>query len=122
MGTSVDDDARKSNNWLDQWESSKLSTGSRVQSFPRAFPSSTDVPVLLLNQPNVSVRGFTEDSLVSRVDGIPDGRPIHVKNISKCAFKNIPICMDRAFHNIVNLKIRRQESFCFFSIHLCLIR
>ena len=36
-----------------------MSTGSRVQSFPRAFPSSTDVPVLLLNQPNVSVRGFT---------------------------------------------------------------
>ena len=58
-GTSVDDDARKSNNWLDQSQSSKLNTGSRVQSFPRAFPSSTDIPVLLLNQPNVSVRGFT---------------------------------------------------------------
>ena len=113
MGTSVDDGARKSNNWLDQWESSKLSTGSRVQSFPRAFPSSTDVPVLLLNQPNVSVRGFTEDSLVSRVDGIPDGRPIHVKNKSKCAFKNIRICMDRAFHDSANLK-RRQESVRFF--------
>ena len=28
-----------------------MGTGSRVQSFPRAFPSSTDVPVLLLNQP-----------------------------------------------------------------------
>ena len=51
-GTSVDDDARKSNNWLDQWESSKLSTGSRVQSFARTFLSSTDVSVLLLNQPN----------------------------------------------------------------------
>ena len=59
MGTSVDDDARKSNNWLDQWQSSELSTGSRVPSFPSAFPSSNDVPVLLLNQPNVSVRGFT---------------------------------------------------------------
>ena len=58
-GTSVDDDARKSNNWLDQSQSSKLSTGSRVQSFPCAFSSSTDVPVLLLNQPNVSVTGFT---------------------------------------------------------------
>ena len=57
-GTSLDDDASKSNNWLDQWQSSTLSTGSRVQSFSRAFPSSTDVPVLLLNQPNVSVRGF----------------------------------------------------------------
>ena len=50
--TSVHDDARKSNNWLNQWESSKLSTGSRVQSFPRTFLSSTDVSVLLLNQPN----------------------------------------------------------------------
>ena len=47
---SVDNGARKSNSWLDQWQSGKLSTGSRVQSFPRAFPSSTDVLVLLLNQ------------------------------------------------------------------------
>ena len=51
MGTSVDDGARKSNNWIDQWSSDKLGTGSRVQSFPRAFPSSSDVPILLLNQP-----------------------------------------------------------------------
>ena len=51
-GTSVDDGARKSNNWLDQWLSGKLGTGSRVQSFSRALPSSNDVPVLLLNQPN----------------------------------------------------------------------
>ena len=29
-GTSVDDGARKSNNWLDQWQSGKLGTGSRV--------------------------------------------------------------------------------------------
>ena len=29
-GTSVDDGASKSNNWLDQWQSGKLSTGSRV--------------------------------------------------------------------------------------------
>ena len=50
--TSVDDCARKSNNWLDQWQSCKLRTGSRIQSFPRAFPSSNDFPVLLLNQPN----------------------------------------------------------------------
>ena len=51
MGTSVDDGARKSNNWIDQWSSDKLGTGSRVQSFPRDFPSSNDVPILLLNQP-----------------------------------------------------------------------
>ena len=29
-GTSVDDGALKSNNWLDQWVSGKLGTGSRV--------------------------------------------------------------------------------------------
>ena len=30
MGMSVDYGARKSNNWLDQWQNGKLSTGSRV--------------------------------------------------------------------------------------------
>ena len=49
-GTSVDEGARKSNNWLEQWQSCKLGTESRVWTFPRAFPSSTDVPVLMLNQ------------------------------------------------------------------------
>ena len=49
-GTLVEDDARKSNNWLDQRQSGKLGTGSLVQSFPRAFPLSTNVPVLSLNQ------------------------------------------------------------------------
>ena len=29
-GTSVDNGVRKSNNWLDQWQSDKLGTGSRV--------------------------------------------------------------------------------------------
>ena len=53
-GTSADDGARRSNNWPDQWQSGILGTESRVKSFPRAFPSSTDFPVLLLNQPNVS--------------------------------------------------------------------
>ena len=32
-GTSVEDGARKSNNWLHQWQSSKLGTGSQVLSF-----------------------------------------------------------------------------------------
>ena len=44
-----DNGARKSNNWLDQWQNGKLGTGSRV-SFS-LLSSSTDVPVLLLNQP-----------------------------------------------------------------------
>ena len=51
-GTSVDNGARKSNNWLDQWQSGKLGTGSRVYSFPLPFPLPTDVPVMWLNQPN----------------------------------------------------------------------
>ena len=50
---SFDDGACKSNKWFDQWQSEKLGTGSRVYSFSRAFPSSNDVPVLLLNQPNM---------------------------------------------------------------------
>ena len=50
-GTSVDDGARKSDTWLDQWPSGKLGSKSCVQSFLRAFPSPTDVPVLLRNQP-----------------------------------------------------------------------
>ena len=54
MRMSVDNGACKSNNWLDQWQSGKLGNGSRVESFPRAFLSPTDVPVLLLNQPIVS--------------------------------------------------------------------
>ena len=35
-GKSIDDYKRKSNNWLDQWQSDKLSAGSRVYSFPCA--------------------------------------------------------------------------------------
>ena len=61
-GTSVDDGARKSDTWLDQWQSGKLGTKSCVQSFLRAFPSPTDVPVLLLNQPIMdrSARGTNQ--------------------------------------------------------------
>ena len=52
-GTSIDDGTRNSKNWLDQWLSDKLGTGSRIYSFLRAFSSSNDVPVLWLNQPNM---------------------------------------------------------------------
>ena len=38
---------------LDQWQSGKLGNGSRVQSFPRALQSSSDVPGFLL------LRSFT---------------------------------------------------------------
>ena len=38
---------------VDQWQSGKLGTGSRAKFFARTSPSSNDVPVLLLNQPNM---------------------------------------------------------------------
>ena len=34
-------------------QSNKLGPGSHVSSFPRTFSSSTDIPILLLNQPNI---------------------------------------------------------------------
>ena len=36
-GTSVDYGVRKPNNWLDQWQSDNLGTGSRIECFLRAF-------------------------------------------------------------------------------------
>ena len=44
------------------WQSDKLSTGSRVQSFPRT--SSTNLPVLLLNYSNSSCNGQESGSLL----------------------------------------------------------
>ena len=35
-----------------------------VVSFPRAFPSATDVPVLLLNQPNLTTGGLLREGLL----------------------------------------------------------
>ena len=51
LGKSIDNGARRSNNWLDRWQSDILGTWGRVKSLTRAFLSSTDVPVLLLNKP-----------------------------------------------------------------------
>ena len=42
-----------------------MGTGSRVYSFLRAVPSSTDVPVLLLNQPKVRLQVAGEFDLIS---------------------------------------------------------
>ena len=53
-----------------------------------------------------------EDSLVSRVDGVPDGRPIHVKSVYKCGFKNIWICVDGAF-TIVSIYKYDQNHYIF---------
>ena len=52
-----DDGARKSKSWLGQWQSGKVGTGNRNKSFSRAFPLSTDVSILLLNQPNGDLVG-----------------------------------------------------------------
>ena len=50
-GTSVDDGARKSNNWLDQWQSGKLNTGSRpFRALSRrqlAFPSCCKISLFI---------------------------------------------------------------------------
>ena len=67
---SVDDGARKSNKWLDQWYSGKLGTGSRVKSVPLAFPSSNDVPVPLLNQPNRRRKRTAKHLCVTNVTGL----------------------------------------------------
>ena len=56
----------------------------------------------------LSIVSVREDSLVSRVDGIPDGRPIQVKHIYKCGFKNIRICVDGPFHDSRDFKIQRR--------------
>ena len=59
--------------------------------------------------------------MVSCVDGIQDGRPIHVKNIYKCAFKNIRICVDGAFHDSVTTNMTRIISFFFSFFFISLI-
>ena len=74
-GTSVVDGARKSNNWLDQWQRGKLRTGNRVFSFPRAFPSSNDVFVLLLNQPNILPESNRYVSVKSKLQHAPLRQP-----------------------------------------------
>ena len=56
----------------------------------------------------LSIVSVREDSPVSRVDGIPDGRPIQVKNIYKCGFRNIRICVDGPFHDSRDFKIQRR--------------
>ena len=78
----------------------------------------------------LSIVSVREDSLVSRVGGIPDGRPIQVKNIYKCGFKNIRICVDGPFHdsrdfnnnnnnnNNTYIALIRMRSKCFTSIVL----
>ena len=47
-GTSVDNCARKPNNWLDQWQKDNLGTESRIECFPRwVYVSYTIRPHLL---------------------------------------------------------------------------
>ena len=55
-GTSNDNGARKSNNWLDQWLSENWLPEVEFSPFHALSPSSNDVPVLLLNQPYKQTR------------------------------------------------------------------
>ena len=80
-----------------------ISNGPSLSTDKISFSQSSSSQNLKLSI--VSVR---ENSLVSRVDGIPDGRPIQVKNIYKCGFKNIRICVDRPFHDRRDFKIQRR--------------
>lgn len=50
--------ALKLKNWPDQWKSGKLGTKSHVQSFPHASLLSTDISILLLNQPGIVMVGI----------------------------------------------------------------
>ena len=52
-GTSVDNGARKSNNWLDQWQSGKLGTGSLFSPFRVLSRRQLTFPSSYLNQPNL---------------------------------------------------------------------
>ena len=45
--------------WLDKWKSSKLDTGSRIQSFLSAFPSPNEASVLSVSEPNIVCLGST---------------------------------------------------------------
>ena len=54
----VDHGALKLKSWPDQWQSDKLGTKSHVQFFPHASPLSTDIPILLLNQPSIVMLGI----------------------------------------------------------------
>ena len=55
-----------------------MGTGSRVKSFPRAFPSSNDVPILLLNQPNM----FPLFQIITRL-GCQGGPDVNVVRVNK---------------------------------------
>ena len=56
----VDHGALKLKSWPDQWQSDKLGTKSHVSKifFPHAYPLSTDIPILLLNQPSIVMVGI----------------------------------------------------------------
>ena len=63
---------------VDQWQSGKLATGSRAKLFARASPSSNDVPVLLLNQPNM----FLLFQIISGL-GCQGGQDVNVVRVDK---------------------------------------
>ena len=72
---------------VDQWQRGKLGTGSRVNSLPRAFPSSNDVPVLLLNQPNM----FLLFQIITGLgcQGGPDVNVVRVNEVQPTLTRNM---------------------------------
>ena len=72
---------------VDQWQRGKLGTGSRVKSLPRAFPSSNDVPVQLLNQPNM----FLLFQIITGLgcQGGPDVNVVRVNEVQPTLTRNM---------------------------------
>ena len=88
-----------------------MATHPRLVLMVRPFLSTDKISFLQSSSSQnlkLSIVSVREDSLVSRVGGIPDGRPIQVKNIYKCGLKNIRICVDGPFNDRRDFKIQRR--------------
>ena len=123
-GTSVDDGARKSNDWIDQWQRDKLDTGSQVQSISRAFPSSNDVAksAYYVSQVSGSVRSLKPDFLVNMLKGlvylqvsseeVPQGelRSQVLVNSAHCIHGSPPLPINGDFCNAGNKRYYEGES------------
>ena len=60
-GTSVDDGAHKSNNWLTNGRAANWAPEVEFRPFCALTPSLEDVPVLLLNQPNDNMNCYCKE-------------------------------------------------------------
>ena len=64
-GASVDDGAHKSNNWLTNGRAANWAPEVEFRPFCALTPSSNDVPVLLLNQPNDNMTCYCTESCLA---------------------------------------------------------